>query len=176
MQEAIDQMPAELSGGMRQRAALALGPPLLFLAEPGAGLGPPNPARLDTLILQLRDQLGTTAVMVTHDIDSAVSVADRELILDEVEQTMTALDTPHALPPTPLSRPTASCCGAWPARWLRVCEPAARPRLARPGRYSPPRPSLAWKAWAVSQATACRCAATSAGRPAVYFRPTGLVL
>jgi phospholipid/cholesterol/gamma-HCH transport system ATP-binding protein len=101
MEEAIDQMPAELSGGMRKRAALAralaLDPPLLFLDEPGSGLDPPNAARLDTLILQLRDQLGTTVVMVTHDIDSAVAVADRVLFLDEVEQTMAALDTPQAL-------------------------------------------------------------------------------
>lgn len=84
-------MPAELSGGMRKRAALAralaLDPALLFLDEPGSGLDPVNAARLDELILQLRDHLGTTVVMVTHEIDSVFAVADRVLFLDEVEKT-----------------------------------------------------------------------------------------
>ncbi len=101
LEAAFDLMPAELSGGMRKRAALAralaLDPPLLFLDEPGSGLDPVNVARLDALILQLRGQLGTSVVMVTHDIDSAFAVADRVLFLDEVEKTMTALDTPQAL-------------------------------------------------------------------------------
>jgi phospholipid/cholesterol/gamma-HCH transport system ATP-binding protein len=101
LQDAFDLMPAALSGGMRKRAALAralvLEPPLLFLDEPGSGLDPLNAARLDALILRLRNELGTTVVLVTHDIDSAVSVADRVLFLDEAEQTMTALDTPQAL-------------------------------------------------------------------------------
>ena len=101
LEAAFDLMPAELSGGMRKRAALAralaLDPPLLFLDEPGSGLDPVNVARLDALILQLRGQLGTSVVMVTHDIDSAFAVADRVLFLDEDEKTMTALDTPQAL-------------------------------------------------------------------------------
>ena len=99
--DAFDQMPSELSGGMRKRAALAralaLDPPLLFLDEPGSGLDPLNAAKLDALVLQLRTELGTTVVMVTHDIDSTLAVADRVLFLDETEQTMTALDTPQAL-------------------------------------------------------------------------------
>ena len=98
---AFDLMPAQLSGGMRKRAALAralaLDPPLLFLDEPGSGLDPVNAARLDGLILQLRGQLGTTVVMVTHEIDSVFAVADRVLFLDEVDKTMTALDTPQRL-------------------------------------------------------------------------------
>jgi phospholipid/cholesterol/gamma-HCH transport system ATP-binding protein len=101
LEAAFDQMPSALSGGMRKRAALAralaLDPPLLYLDEPGSGLDPVNAARLDSLILHLRDQLGTTVVMVTHDIDSAFEVADRVLFLDETEKTMTALDTPQAL-------------------------------------------------------------------------------
>lgn len=98
---AFDLMPAQLSGGMRKRAALAralaLDPALLFLDEPGSGLDPVNAARLDGLILQLREQLGTTVVLVTHEIDSVFAVADRVLFLDEVDKTMTALDSPQAL-------------------------------------------------------------------------------
>lgn len=98
---AFDLMPAQLSGGMRKRAALAralaLDPALLFLDEPGSGLDPVNAARLDGLILQLREQLGTTVVLVTHEIDSVFAVADRVLFLDEVEKTMTALDSPRTL-------------------------------------------------------------------------------
>jgi phospholipid/cholesterol/gamma-HCH transport system ATP-binding protein len=93
--------PAQLSGGMRKRAALAralaLDPALLFLDEPGSGLDPVNAARLDELVLQLRDHLGTTVVMVTHEIASVFAVADRVLFLDDDAKTMTALDTPQAL-------------------------------------------------------------------------------
>lgn len=101
LEDAFDLMPAQLSGGMRKRAALAralaLDPALLFLDEPGSGLDPVNAARLDGLILQLREQLGTTVVLVTHEIDSVFAVADRVLFLDEVDKTMTALDSPRAL-------------------------------------------------------------------------------
>ncbi len=101
LKSVFEQMPASLSGGMRKRVALAralaLDPPLLFLDEPGSGLDPLNAARLDALILQLRGELGTTVVMITHDIDSALGIGDRLLFLDENEHTMTALDTPQAL-------------------------------------------------------------------------------
>ena len=75
---------------MRKRAALAralaLDPALLFLDEPGSGLDPFSAARLDELILSLRDNLGTTVVMVTHEIDSMFAVADRVLYLDHLER------------------------------------------------------------------------------------------
>ncbi len=93
--------PAALSGGMKKRAAiaraLALDPALLYLDEPASGLDPVNAARLDALILKLRHHLGTTVVMVTHEIDSVFAVADRALFLDEQEKTMTALDAPQTL-------------------------------------------------------------------------------
>jgi phospholipid/cholesterol/gamma-HCH transport system ATP-binding protein len=98
---AFDASPAALSGGMRKRAAIAramaLDPPLLYLDEPSAGLDPLSSARLDELIINLRDHLGTTIVMVTHELDSIFAVADRALFLDAKEKTMTALDAPRAL-------------------------------------------------------------------------------
>ena len=101
LQEGFGLMPAELSGGMRKRAALAralaLDPPLLFLDEPGSGLDPVNAARLDELVLELRHHRGKTVVMVTHDIASVFAVADRVLYLDEQRMTMTALGTPQDL-------------------------------------------------------------------------------
>ena len=99
--DSFDAEPSALSGGMRKRAAiaraLALEPPLLYLDEPSAGLDPPTAARLDDLILQLRHDLGTTVVMVTHELDSIFAVADRALFLDAESKTMTALDAPAAL-------------------------------------------------------------------------------
>jgi phospholipid/cholesterol/gamma-HCH transport system ATP-binding protein len=101
LQDGFDLMPAQLSGGMRKRAALAralaLEPKLLFLDEPGSGLDPLNAARLDALVLELRHHLGTTVVMVTHDIASVFAVADRALYLDEQAMTMTALGVPQDL-------------------------------------------------------------------------------
>jgi phospholipid/cholesterol/gamma-HCH transport system ATP-binding protein len=97
----FDAAPAALSGGMRKRAAiaraLALEPPLLFLDEPSAGLDPPNAARLDELILHLRDDLGTAVVMVSHDLASLFAVADRALFLDNTTRTQAALGPPAEL-------------------------------------------------------------------------------
>jgi len=97
----FDLEPSALSGGMRKRAAIAralvLDPELLYLDEPSSGLDPLSTARLDELILNLRNNLGTTVVMVTHTIDSVFAVADRLLYLDPVEKTMTALDAPQTL-------------------------------------------------------------------------------
>jgi phospholipid/cholesterol/gamma-HCH transport system ATP-binding protein len=82
-------MPAELSGGMLKRAALARAivtdPKLLFCDEPSAGLDPVVSASIDDLILRLRDALGMTTVVVTHDLQSAFKIADRICVLDEGE-------------------------------------------------------------------------------------------
>jgi phospholipid/cholesterol/gamma-HCH transport system ATP-binding protein len=79
-------MPSELSGGMIKRAALAraiiMDPALLFCDEPSAGLDPVVSAALDELILRLRDAMGMTIVVVTHELDSAFRIADRITVLD----------------------------------------------------------------------------------------------
>jgi phospholipid/cholesterol/gamma-HCH transport system ATP-binding protein len=80
-------MPAQLSGGMVKRAALAraviMDPTLLFFDEPSAGLDPVVSAGLDELILRLRDTMGVTVVVVTHELDSAFRIADRITVLDK---------------------------------------------------------------------------------------------
>ncbi len=84
---AADKYPSELSGGMRKRAALAralaLDPELLFLDEPTAGLDPLSAAGLDELVKRLRDALGLTIMLVTHDLDLLWNVADRVAVLGE---------------------------------------------------------------------------------------------
>ncbi len=79
--------PSELSGGMRKRAALAraiaLDPELLFLDEPTAGLDPLSATGIDELVRQLRDALGLTIMMVTHDLDLLWRAADRVGVLDQ---------------------------------------------------------------------------------------------
>jgi len=101
LSESFEAEPAALSGGMRKRAAiaraLALDPALLFLDEPSAGLDPLTSSDLDQLILHLRDDLGTTIVMVSHELDSIYAVADRALFLDADSKTMTALGPPREL-------------------------------------------------------------------------------
>lgn len=81
-----DLMPAQLSGGMIKRAALAraivMDPKLLFFDEPSAGLDPVVAADLDELILRLRDAMGMTIVVVTHELESAFKIADKITVLD----------------------------------------------------------------------------------------------
>ena len=85
--DAIDKYPSELSGGMIKRAALAralaLDPDLVFLDEPTAGLDPIGAAAFDELMIRLRDTLGLTVYMVTHDLDSIVTSADRVAVLGD---------------------------------------------------------------------------------------------
>jgi phospholipid/cholesterol/gamma-HCH transport system ATP-binding protein len=88
-----DLMPAELSGGMIKRAALAraiiMDPPLLFFDEPSAGLDPVVAAELDDSILQLRETYGMTIVVVTHELESAFKIADKITVLDQGKILMT---------------------------------------------------------------------------------------
>ena len=80
-----DKYPSELSGGMRKRAglarALALDPRIVFLDEPTAGLDPIGAAEFDQLIQDLRESLGLTVVMITHDLDSLYTACDRVCVL-----------------------------------------------------------------------------------------------
>ena len=86
-------MPSELSGGMIKRAALAraiiMDPKLLFFDEPSAGLDPVTSAELDELILRVRDATQTTIIVVTHELDSALKIADRITVLGEGHVIMT---------------------------------------------------------------------------------------
>ena len=95
------RMPAELSGGMRKRAglarALSLDPELLFFDEPSAGLDPVNAARLDDLILELRDGFNTTVVLVSHELSSLFAICDDGVFLDVESKTAVAHGSPRAL-------------------------------------------------------------------------------
>jgi len=93
--------PSELSGGMRKRAGLAramvLDPEVLFFDEPSAGLDPLSARRLDDLILELRDTLGTTIVVITHDLDSIFTIGTDSVFLDAERKTATARGNPTDL-------------------------------------------------------------------------------
>jgi phospholipid/cholesterol/gamma-HCH transport system ATP-binding protein len=79
-------MPSQLSGGMRKRAglarALAMDPQILFVDEPSSGLDPITAAGLDLLLLELRDTLGMTIIVVTHELESAFRISDRLVVMD----------------------------------------------------------------------------------------------
>jgi phospholipid/cholesterol/gamma-HCH transport system ATP-binding protein len=93
--------PSEISGGMRKRAGLAramsLDPALLFFDEPSAGLDPITSRRLDELILRLRDSLGTTIVVVTHELPSIFTIADTSIFLDAETKMVIAHGNPREL-------------------------------------------------------------------------------
>jgi len=83
--DAARKFPSELSGGMIKRAALAralaLDPDLVFLDEPTSGLDPISAAEFDELVIKLRDTMGLTVYMVTHDLDSLFTACDRIAVL-----------------------------------------------------------------------------------------------
>jgi len=96
-----DFYPSEISGGMRKRAglarAMALDPDILFFDEPSAGLDPISAHLLDELILELRESLGTTVVVVTHELASIFAIGNNSVFLDAETRTMTAGGDPKKL-------------------------------------------------------------------------------
>lgn len=103
-----DFYPSEISGGMRKRAglarAMALDPEILFFDEPSAGLDPISSKRLDDLILELRDSLGATVVMVTHELPQIFALSNNSVFLDPETKTMIASGDPKEMlknPPDP---------------------------------------------------------------------------
>lgn len=93
--------PAEISGGMKKRAglarALALDPSIVFFDEPSAGLDPVTSLQLDELVLQIRDTLGTTIVIVSHELASIYGIADRVVMLDRDTKGVIAEGDPRGL-------------------------------------------------------------------------------
>ena len=93
--------PSEISGGMVKRAglarAMALDPDILFFDEPSAGLDPISARRLDELILALRDSLGATIVVVTHELASIFAIGNNSVFLDAETRTMLAVGDPKKL-------------------------------------------------------------------------------
>ncbi len=96
-----DFYPSEISGGMRKRAglarAMALDPHVLFFDEPSAGLDPISSRLLDDLILELRDSLGATVVIVTHELASIFAIGNNSVFLDPETRTMIAHGDPNKL-------------------------------------------------------------------------------
>ena len=96
-----DYYPAEISGGMKKRAglarAIALDPAIVFFDEPSAGLDPVTSRKLDELILQIRETLGTTIVIVSHELASIFALADRAIMLDRTHQGIIAEGRPRDL-------------------------------------------------------------------------------
>jgi phospholipid/cholesterol/gamma-HCH transport system ATP-binding protein len=100
-----EHYPSEVSGGMKKRAglarAMALDPEIVYFDEPSAGLDPLSSRRLDDLILELRDSLGTTIVLVTHELPSIMELGDNAVFLDAERKTMTARGKPSELKDSP---------------------------------------------------------------------------
>ena len=101
LEDAMDQLPSRLSGGMVKRAALAralaMDPDIVFFDEPSAGLDPLSARLLDELIIELRDSLGTTMVVVTHELASIFTIADDSVFLDPETKTMRTTGNPRDL-------------------------------------------------------------------------------
>ncbi len=96
-----DYFPAEISGGMRKRAglarAMALDPEILFFDEPSAGLDPISAHLLDELIVELRESLGATVVIVTHELASIFAIGNNSVFLDPDTKTMIATGNPNEM-------------------------------------------------------------------------------
>ena len=96
-----DYYPSQISGGMQKRAglarAMALDPEILFFDEPSAGLDPISSRLLDDLILELRDSLGATVVVVTHELASIFTIGNNSVFLDTETRTMSAGGDPKEL-------------------------------------------------------------------------------
>jgi len=96
-----DHFPSEISGGMKKRAglarALALDPAIVFFDEPSAGLDPVTSRKLDELVLQIREMLGTTLVIVSHELDSIFGIADRVIMLEREAKGIIAEGAPGEL-------------------------------------------------------------------------------
>ena len=96
-----DYYPSQISGGMQKRAglarAMALDPDILFFDEPSAGLDPISSRLLDELILELRDSLGATVVVVTHELASIFTIGNNSVFLDADTKTMIASGDPKSL-------------------------------------------------------------------------------
>jgi phospholipid/cholesterol/gamma-HCH transport system ATP-binding protein len=96
-----DYLPSQISGGMQKRAglarAMALDPEVLFFDEPSSGLDPVTARRLDDLMLELRDDLGTTLIVVSHDLASILAIGDDSILLDAEARTSIASGSPRDL-------------------------------------------------------------------------------
>ena len=96
-----DYYPSEISGGMRKRAglarALALDPEIVYFDEPSAGLDPISSKNLDDLILEINKSLGTTIIVVTHELPSLFAIGTNSIFLDKMIQTISARGNPNEL-------------------------------------------------------------------------------
>jgi phospholipid/cholesterol/gamma-HCH transport system ATP-binding protein len=131
LESAAQRMPAELSGGMMKRAALAraiaLDPQIVFLDEPSAGLDPLSSAELDALVVELARLLKTTFVIVSHELPSIFAIADRALVLDAAVKTMVALGNPREL--------RESSPNAWVRAFFSRDPALANPSAGKPAQH-----------------------------------------